>query len=182
MQIRSPLQHAWATAVETVGAFTRQALKSSQGEADWLRFFELMGTVVAVKEDTPRVSNTPTGNEELIDFVGQYERRLDVINRLETFRQALREVEEPIIPNARYFLLELDPNAGSITVTGFRSDEIMRATDRYTETEKKITDSGGDAVLVAVDSLTALRRAYPNYFLDTRVFLDLLETTLKTGL
>jgi ppGpp synthetase/RelA/SpoT-type nucleotidyltranferase len=182
MQIRSPLQHAWATAVETVGAFTRQALKSSQGEADWLRFFELMGTVVAVREDTPRVANTPTRNDELIDGVGEYGTRLDVINRLETFRQALREVEEPVIANARYFLLELDPNAGSITVTGFRSDEIMRATDRYTETEKKITDSGGDAVLVAVDSLTALRRAYPNYFLDTRVFLDLLENTMKNGL
>jgi len=32
MQIRSQLQHAWATAVETVGTFLRQALKSSVGE------------------------------------------------------------------------------------------------------------------------------------------------------
>jgi ppGpp synthetase/RelA/SpoT-type nucleotidyltranferase len=32
MQLRSQLQHAWATAVETVGAFVRQALKSSVGE------------------------------------------------------------------------------------------------------------------------------------------------------
>jgi Region found in RelA / SpoT proteins len=182
MQIRSPLQHAWATAVETVGAFTRQALKSSQGEADWLRFFELMGTVVAVREDTPRVAATPTGNDELVNSVGNYEKSLDVINRLETFRRALREVEGPIIPNARYFLLELDPNAGSITISGFRSDELMRATDRYTDTEKKITEAGGDAVLVSVDSLAALRRAYPNYFLDTRVFLDLLEEILREGL
>jgi ppGpp synthetase/RelA/SpoT-type nucleotidyltranferase len=98
MQIRSPLQHAWATAVETVGAFTRQALKSSQGEADWLRFFELMGTVVAVREDTPRVAATPTENDELVNSVGNYEKSLDVINRLETFRRALREVEGPIIP------------------------------------------------------------------------------------
>src|SRR5690348_9890038 len=29
VQIRSQLQHAWATAVETVGTFIRQALKSS---------------------------------------------------------------------------------------------------------------------------------------------------------
>jgi len=32
VQIRSSLQHAWATAVETVGTFIRQALKSSLGE------------------------------------------------------------------------------------------------------------------------------------------------------
>ena len=42
MQLRSQLQHAWATAVETVGAFVRQALKSSVGEQEWLRFFALM--------------------------------------------------------------------------------------------------------------------------------------------
>jgi ppGpp synthetase/RelA/SpoT-type nucleotidyltranferase len=34
IQIRSALQHAWATAVETVGTFTQQALKSSIGEAE----------------------------------------------------------------------------------------------------------------------------------------------------
>jgi hypothetical protein len=42
IQLRSGLQHAWATAVETVGTFTQQALKSSQGGADWLRFFALI--------------------------------------------------------------------------------------------------------------------------------------------
>ncbi len=182
MQIRSPLQHAWATAVETVGMFTRQALKSSQGEAEWLRFFELMGTVIAVKEDTPRVQNTPFDNNELIDEVGEHEQLLDIIQRLHTFRQALREIEEPTAVNARYFLLEMDPNAQSITITGFRSEELFRATDRYTEAEKKVTESGGDAVLVSVDSLAALRRAYPNYFLDTKVFLDLLEGSLRDGI
>jgi hypothetical protein len=41
IQIRTVIQHAWATAVETVGMFTQQALKSSQGEQDWLRYFAL---------------------------------------------------------------------------------------------------------------------------------------------
>ncbi len=31
IQIRTPLQHAWATTVETVDTFTKQALKSSRG-------------------------------------------------------------------------------------------------------------------------------------------------------
>ena len=182
IQLRSPMQHAWATAVETVGAFTRQALKSSRGETDWLRFFELMGTVVAVKEDTARVVNTPEDNAALVEQVGEFERRLDLINRLDAFRRALREVEEPAQPDARYFLLELDPNADTVTVTGFRAYEILRATRLYAEAEKKVSESGGDAVLVSVDSLASLRRAYPNYFLDTRVFLDLLEDVLENGL
>ena len=59
IQIRSTLQHVWATAVETVGTFTRQALKSSQGEDDWLRFFALMSTYLAIKEGSPIVPKTP---------------------------------------------------------------------------------------------------------------------------
>jgi hypothetical protein len=141
-----------------------------------------MGTVVAIREDTPRVANTSVDSSELIDNIGNYESELDVINRLETFRQALREVESPALPDARYFLLELDSNAGLITVSGFKAYELGRATTRYAEAEKKIAESGGDAVLVSVDSLTSLRRAYPNYFLDTRVFLDLLEDILKHGI
>ena len=60
VQMRSKLQHAWATTVETVGTFTRQALKSSRGEADWLRFFALMGSALALREKTPLVPGTPT--------------------------------------------------------------------------------------------------------------------------
>lgn len=70
IQLRSALQHAWATAVETVGTFTKQALKSSQGEKDWLRFFSLMGTEIALREHSPTVPGTPPTKASLIgDFV-----------------------------------------------------------------------------------------------------------------
>jgi (p)ppGpp synthase/HD superfamily hydrolase len=47
MQIRSMLQHYWATTVETASMFMQQSLKSSVGDSGWLRFFALMGTVHA---------------------------------------------------------------------------------------------------------------------------------------
>ena len=52
MQIRSRYQHAWATAVETVGIFVGQALKTSMGDDRWLRFFALMGSAIAIREKT----------------------------------------------------------------------------------------------------------------------------------
>jgi ppGpp synthetase/RelA/SpoT-type nucleotidyltranferase len=40
IQIRSAMQHAWATAVETIDAFTGQALKTNiSGDVTWKRFF-----------------------------------------------------------------------------------------------------------------------------------------------
>ena len=41
VQVRSELQHQWATAVETVGAFMRDDLKSGIGNENWLHFFRL---------------------------------------------------------------------------------------------------------------------------------------------
>ena len=39
IQIRSKLQHLWATAVETVDFFTSQTIKSNQGQKEWVTFF-----------------------------------------------------------------------------------------------------------------------------------------------
>ncbi len=50
VQLRTRLQHNWATAVETVGIFTGEALKSSQGNEDWQDFFRLVSTWFAHKE------------------------------------------------------------------------------------------------------------------------------------
>ena len=46
--------------------------------------------------------------------------------------------------------------------------------------ERSLDEStAAEAVLVSVESITALKRAYPNYFLDTRAFLEALEAALK---
>ena len=47
VQIRSKLQHFWATAIETVDFFTRQAIKSSEGHPDWVDFFKLVSSAFA---------------------------------------------------------------------------------------------------------------------------------------
>jgi ppGpp synthetase/RelA/SpoT-type nucleotidyltranferase len=49
IQIRTNLQHIWATAVEAVGIFTREALKSNVGNKDWLRLFALEHDALKLK-------------------------------------------------------------------------------------------------------------------------------------
>jgi hypothetical protein len=179
IQIRSPLQHAWATAVETVGTFVRQALKSSQGEAEWLRFFCLMGTAIANEEGTPPVPKTPTSSRELVRELKQLARKLDVEKRLRTYGAALNTLEVPGSTKAHYFLLALDPTAQTVTVTGFRFSDLEKASNEYLATERALSARpGSDAVLVSAESLTSLRRAYPNYWLDTSVFLEAVKRAL----
>ncbi len=108
MQLRSQLQHAWATAVETVGAFVKQALKSSLGEQEWLRFFALMGGAIAVKENTASVPGTPNNYSELIKELREHARSLEVSNRLRAFGAALQFYEGSQSKNNHYYLIEVN--------------------------------------------------------------------------
>jgi ppGpp synthetase/RelA/SpoT-type nucleotidyltranferase len=180
MQLRTVLQHAWATSVEIIGTFTRQALKSSLGEKDWLRFFALMGTVIALREQAAPVPNTPSDQKELFSELKEYANRTNAANRLRTIAETLQTLEQPSAMEAKahMFLLELTPD--SLKVRGFHANQQKQAQDEYIRVESEISKGNvGDAVLVSVDSLSSLRRAYPNYFLDTRVFSDVLDETLS---
>ena len=180
IQLRSPLQHTWATAVETVGTFLQQSLKSSQGEADWLRFFALMGTAMARRERTAPVPNTPTSPTELVDELREYTRKLDVEESLAAFGTALGAVGLSVLRGAHYYLLVLDSNKREIAITGFDKTLQERASAQYLQTEREIGDEPGvNAVLVIVDDLRALRRAYPNYFLDTKMFLHAVGRAMR---
>ena len=181
MQIRSGFQHAWATAVETVGTLVQQALKSSIGADDWLRFFALMGTAIAWQENSTPVPGTPETSKGLVAELRGYAEQRALADRLRTYGAALHTAEQSSATerDASYFLLRLDPSAQEVTVTGFRKDEFQQASKEYLAMEQDIRGkSGQDAVLVSVDSLASLRRAYPNYFLDTTVFIGLVNDAL----
>lgn len=181
VQVRSKLQHAWATAVETLGTFTRQALKSSVGEQDVLRFFALMSSHIARREKAPTVPNTPADAAALKEELREYESRLDLENRLTAYNAALKIFRDEKFRASDYFLLKLDPLAGVVHVSGYRKDQLADATKEYTEVERGIAEKTVqylDAVLVSVDSMASLKRAFPNYFADTRVFIDAMKKAL----
>lgn len=71
------------------------------------------------------------------------------------------------------------PNEEKITIEGFKGGEYERASEAYLAIEKQARENKTDAVLVSVSSLAALRRAYPNYFADTRVFVALMNQAIS---
>jgi ppGpp synthetase/RelA/SpoT-type nucleotidyltranferase len=181
VQLRSRLQHAWATAVETIGTFLSQALKSSQGEEEWLRFFALASGAIAVREkSSARVPGTPHIHGDLIEELRDLATKLNAENTLRMYSNALTVGREQTQKGNHYFLLKLEPSSNRMTIQGFPRKDLERASASYLAVEKQIIGvAGSEAVLVSVDSLVALERAYPNYFLDTTVFLSALQEALK---
>lgn len=172
IQLRSMLQHAWATAVEIVDAFTDQALKTGYGKAPWKRFFRLAGSLMAHEETLPLVPGTPTDLAQLLDEFRQAEERLGAVAVLQGYQEAMYHIAETS-EDADYYLLILDTKGLTVTVKGFTAKERSNAEEEYLEREKRIAnDLRYQIVLVAVDSVAALKNAYPNYYLNTTLFLN----------
>lgn len=180
IQMRSMLQHAWATAVETVGTFLKQSLKSSQGHDEWLRFFIVMSSAIALREKSTTVPGTSTNRSEVKAELRKLAKSLDVRRRLQAYGDTLKALDETTAGDGQYFLMALDPKADTITIRSYRRADLERAASDYLAIEKSLDEStGAEAVLVSVDSIAALKKAYPNYFLDTRAFLLALEQAMK---
>jgi hypothetical protein len=183
MQLRTVLQHAWATAVETVGAFKGQSLKSGLGDMEWLRFFALMGSALAVRERTPLVDGTPTDQKKLLQELKECVEDLDVIGHLRGYRVVLDNVPLGTFKGVSYFLLQLRPKEGRLVITPYQRKESEEASRQYFQAEQQARfefPEESDAVLVSVDDLKELRAAYPNYYADTRRFVNAVLRAIRS--
>lgn len=177
VQLRTKMQHAWATALETVDTFTRQALKSNIGDPDWMRFFALMGAEIAFREGQPLVPDTPVTAAERRAEMLRLAKTLRVVERLTAYGATVRVLEEQEVrKDERHFLLDLDIREGMLNVRTYSN--AAAAEEAYGVVEGDAGDDR-DVVLVAVSSMAALRRAYPNYFLDTSSFVDLVREAVS---
>jgi hypothetical protein len=184
IQIRSRLQHAWATAVETVDIFTSQALKSSMGRPEWDHFFRLMASYIALRERTPLVPGTPTKKSELFDCIRECEEKLLVVKHLQGFRHVTERFDNEAAfaheTKPSYFVLEVRPSESLVVVDPFKGEDLEQAQKAYLNAEQQILEhqARNDAVLVSVEKLASLRKAFPNYYGDTEVFLGILRDAL----
>lgn len=176
LQIRTRAQHAWATAVETMGTFLNEPLKASEGPDEWLDFFAAAGAAFAVVEHTPRVPGFESmGPRETFRLVKRWAKQLDVVAKLQAYAVATDVIVRERSAGA-YQLIVLNIEEKSVRITPYARDRVEEASESYTEIERKI--AGGaplQAVLVSTSSIDVLRRAYPNYFLDTKQFVRRLQ-------
>jgi len=181
VQIRSKLQHLWATAVETVDFFTRQAIKSNQGEENWKIFFKLISSAFAKFEKSPIIYGTPENEKELYLQIKQKEKELQVIKKMKHWTESIKLFDNfKNKKNMYFYLLELDTVLERLNISAFTKKQEKEALLAYSQAEKKIYNRNEyDVVLVSADNIHDLKKAYPNYFLDTKEFLGKLQIILN---
>jgi ppGpp synthetase/RelA/SpoT-type nucleotidyltranferase len=182
IQIRSKLQHLWATAIETVDFFTRQAIKTNEGQEEWMDFFRLISSAFAIIEKSTLVPNTPIIEKELYSKIKTKAKELNVIKIMSGWNKAIKVFREVTKkrPKFQFFLLQLDILREQLNIQAYTKEEEQKAITEYEDAEKRnIGKKEFDVVLVGADTSSDLEKAYPNYFVDTREFLTHLQKVIQ---
>lgn len=189
IQLRTRLQHYWATALEIVDLFTGQALKSNQGDEKWKNFFLNVAEQFAVMERvhlfgslTPQEQfdsyvatlNGSTSDHSSCEEVKFCCRKLDVIKKLDVYAASLKVIDDRLIenPSSGYVLLKINTIENTVTSTLFSQEENKLAETSYIEAEKESAETNGMVVaLVSTTAVGGIKEAYPNYFADSTNFI-----------
>ncbi|WP_061040458.1 RelA/SpoT domain-containing protein [Vibrio coralliirubri] len=178
MQVRSMTQHYWATAVETLGAYLKQALKSNQGDEQYLLYFSAVGDLFAIY-DQAEVFNTDLHLGEILQIIKVSEATLKIRQKLAAFSHVTKMIASRE-HEADYYLIILNMLENSVRIEAISRENLKEANKRYTQLEMRFkNDAKKDIAFVSARKLTELRRTYPNYFSDTKEFIQHLNSVVK---
>lgn len=179
LQFRTHLQHIWATALETIGLFTNQALKAGQGNEAILRFFVVISSLFAIKEGCPVCPGTVDDELELISEIEQLNDQHHILDMLRAIRVVIEKDGEKVPDKRGYYVLQLDYERHYLCRWFFKPSELEKANGLYDYLEHQRGDKPLDIVMVRATSYATVKAAYPNYFLDIGEFIELVEQYLK---
>ena len=177
IQIRTHMQHIWATAVETLGFFINQAIKSGQGTDDIKRFFALVSSLFAIEEKCSLVPGTSDKQANLIDELKRIDRKNHVLEKLRAIRVALFQETEN---KQGYYILRLYYNSHRVSIRYFLPSEYEAANNAYDKYEQEYHNEPADTVLVRATSFETVKNAYPNYFMDIAEFIAIIDEYFKS--
>ena len=180
IQFRTHLQHLWATAVETMDLFSRESIKSGQGTDDVKRFFVLISSLFAIRENQPIVPGTINDLDELVSEIEPINAKHNYLDFLRAITVAVDNQEQNFKTNrSGYYILILNYNTRRLSIRYFKVSAVEEANNIYSSIERNRAESKIDAVLVRVKSFQSLKSAYPNYFSDIGEFIDIVKEYLK---
>jgi hypothetical protein len=174
LQVRTRLQHAWATAVEAVGLYIGEDLKHHKGSEKWLRLFCLASAEFALAEQCAAYPDVPD-HEARISELSDLNRELNAVEMLENIKNATHFAETFLHDPGKYYLIRYNPNH-TVDVSTFR--DLIEVTELLAKQEQRIESGNDDAkvVIVEVDKVEKLIETYPNYFGDVSLFVSNLRS------
>lgn len=185
VQLRTELQHAWATSLEIIDTLENIKLKtSSVGHPEWRRFFRIAGMLVA--HDEKFCMLLPEEIAPLQEELRSLERGLSVRRKLSGYNLAIKvstdkkNLPKRALAHQGMFLVLLKKNdvdkpddpSFLVTLNAYSQREVDQAFS-----DLALSEENSDvviSVLVSAGDVRNLKKAYPNYFGSSRKFHNFL--------
>ncbi len=175
IQLRSQLQHIWATGVEVFGTLKNSSFKSGHGSQKWLDFFQLLSSVFALKENhTVLNQHKSVSKAELIKMLKNIITELQVVDNLNVYTAVYKIISEKTEKGRQghYSLILLNSRENTISLKTYGSSQYEIAAKSYLKLEQEhFNDKQINIVLVNTGDLKKLEESYPNYFMDTKTLV-----------
>ncbi len=176
IQIRTWLQHQWATAVEIIDHQKEMKLKFGEGSESWEEFFLLMSAYIANRENLPAPPNVPSNQRELRKQIEKLYKKNNADYWLAKapieFEKVYEEAEEGAV-----YIIDLLPGRTLAYVHSFRATATDASIAKYNELESQ-KGSESNIVLATASTFRELEEAFPNYVLDCTQFNSLVQEAI----
>lgn len=193
VQLRTELQHAWATSLEIIDTLEDVKLKTSmEGHEKLRRFFKVAGQLVAHKEKACVLDKRESS--ELVTELTNLEKELNIRSKLFNYKIAIdvtannSDLPKSLRSHQGMFLVTLKKNdithdGGEVTLdVRARAFSPKETEEAFVELASKESDNDFIiAVLVSANEVRNLKKAYPNYFGSTGNFSKFLTETIDSG-
>lgn len=173
VQIRTELQHAWATAVETMDLFSGSELKYSNAEPALRRYFAVAGALMANVEGGAGVPGAEQAPDDLRRELVQLEAHLGIIPRLRGYAAIVGEHARS--DRRSTLTLELRRKEKELTVS---IHETLASAEKRLASLEALNDENLDVVLVGISKVGQLQAAYPNYYANTEAFTTFIGSQI----
>ncbi|MCS6233528.1 RelA/SpoT domain-containing protein, partial [Shewanella baltica] len=185
IQLRTALQHAWATSLEIIDTLEDIELKTSvTGSPEWRKFFKIAGMLVAHEEELCPLEREE--HEILIDDFCTLQNQLDVGTKLRNYNIALSVSSKESLRNSKKNSKDLvlvrmiksgDKNRKYwVSLDYFKRNQTEAALKELNRSE--FDERYDMSVLVSVEGIRSLTKAYPNYFGSTFQFTNFISSQL----
>ena len=181
LQIRTQLQHYWATAVEVLGMKGESKIKQGKGEDYHKEFFKLSSALFSYTENTTISSKYKSlSKKDMCEKIAELNQKHNILKNLSGLAVSVQNIENQANEKNYYFIVVLNFITNTLRITGFKERDFTEAKKFYDFCEQDSKENQNtDVVLISLDKFKLLKQAYPNYYLDSGSFIKVIKKELQ---
>lgn len=127
----------------------------------------------ALLEKLPVHSNHENRRAEIRQLASE----LNIIEKMNNYNLLSKNIEVDKKIRKKYLVLWLNPVDKRLNVFSFGNEQSSQ--ELYLSLEQTQKDKRDEVVMVHAESLSQLKKSYPNYFADSKLFIENLNNILK---